>query len=59
VSEANSNEAGRLRLLTRAMELSLGDRACLATARVLDIPVLTADRIWLQAEVGGQVECIR
>jgi PIN domain nuclease of toxin-antitoxin system len=52
-------EAGRLRPLTRAIGLSLGDRACLATARVLDIPVLTADRIWLQAEVGVQVECIR
>jgi PIN domain nuclease of toxin-antitoxin system len=52
-------EAGRLRPLTRAIGLSLGDRACLATARVLDIPVLTADRIWLQAAVGVQVECIR
>ncbi len=52
-------EAGRLRPLTRPIGLSLGDRACLATARVLELPVLTADRIWLQAEVGVQVECIR
>jgi len=52
-------EAGRLRPLTRAIGLSLGDRAYLATARVLDIPVLTADRIWLQAAVGVQVECLR
>lgn len=26
--------------------LSLGDRCCLAVARALDVPVLTADRLW-------------
>ncbi len=59
VTDFMAYEAGRLRPLTRTIGLSLGDRACLATARMLDIPVLTVDRIWLQADVGVQVECIR
>lgn len=52
-------EAGRLRTLTRKQGLSLGDRACLATARIRDVPVLTADRIWLQTNVGVDIKCIR
>ncbi len=52
-------EAGRLRISTKKIGLSLGDRACLATARVLGIPVLTADRIWLQANVDVDIRCIR
>ena len=52
-------EAGRLRISTQKLGLSLGDRACLATARVLGIPVLTADRIWLQANVDVDIRCIR
>ena len=41
-------EAARLRPLTREHGLSLGDRACLATARLRQWPVLTGDRPWLQ-----------
>ena len=37
-------QAGLLRPLTRHAGLSLGDRACLALARQLQLPVLTADR---------------
>jgi ribonuclease VapC len=36
----------RLRPLTKALGLSLGDRACLALARRLSLPALTADRSW-------------
>ena len=43
-----SFETARLRALTREHGLSLGDRACLATARLLHCPVLTGDRPWLQ-----------
>lgn len=42
-----AEEAARLRPLTRALGLSLGDRACLATARLRKLPVLTGDRPWL------------
>ena len=47
-------EAARLRSLTKAYGLSLGDRACLATARLCKLDVLTGDRPWLQmAQVLG------
>jgi PIN domain nuclease of toxin-antitoxin system len=38
--------AGLLRLLTKRVGLSFGDRACLALAQQLNIPALTADRLW-------------
>ena len=38
--------AGGLRPVTRPQGLSLGDRACLALARMRGLPVLTADRAW-------------
>lgn len=47
-------EAARLRSLTRAHGLSLGDRACLATARLCKLDVLTGDRPWLEvAQILG------
>jgi PIN domain nuclease of toxin-antitoxin system len=52
-------QAGILRGRTRALGLSLGDRACLATALVLDMPVVTADRNWGQLDVGLQVHLVR
>lgn len=56
-----SYDAGMLRPLTLKGGLSLGDRYCLALARRLDVPVLTAERRWPQiAEaVGVRVELIR
>jgi ribonuclease VapC len=44
---------------TRAMGLSLGDRACLALALKLNLPALTADKIWSSVDVGVAVELIR
>jgi ribonuclease VapC len=44
---------------TRDRGLSLGDRACLALARRLGLPVLTADRAWLDLDVGAEVRPIR
>jgi PIN domain nuclease of toxin-antitoxin system len=54
-------EAARLRALTRHAGLSLGDRACLALARVRNVPVLTADRAWaaLAEAIGVEVELVR
>ena len=51
--------AGRLRAATRHLGLSLGDRACLALARELGLPVLTADRRWTELDVGVEVIAIR
>ena len=39
-------EAARLRPLTKQYGLSLGDRACLALARKLNVPAVTADKEW-------------
>lgn len=43
---ADAIDAARLRPLTRDAGLSLGDRACLALARRLGTPALTADTAW-------------
>lgn len=39
-------DAAALQPLTKALGLSLGDRACLALARREGTPVLTTDRAW-------------
>ena len=46
---------------TRQYGLSLGDRACLATAIAHKLPILTADRIWkeLEAELDLDIRLIR
>jgi PIN domain nuclease of toxin-antitoxin system len=48
-----------LRRSTRNLALSLGDRACLALALRLRLPVLTADRAWLELDLDLEVETIR
>lgn len=50
-----------LRPLTRALGLSLGDRACLALAQARGAVALTADRAWtrLAPDCRVQVECVR
>lgn len=50
--------AGALRWLTRDLGLSLGDRACLALAKIRNAPVLTADRSWLKIAPGASIEVI-
>jgi PIN domain nuclease of toxin-antitoxin system len=37
----------------------LGDRACLALALRLGLPVMTADRIWGKVTLGVDVQLIR
>ncbi|WP_420463246.1 type II toxin-antitoxin system VapC family toxin [Candidatus Palauibacter sp.] len=52
--------SGSYRQPTRHLGLSLGDRACLATARQLGLAALTADRAWAELELDGvRVICIR
>jgi len=52
-------EAGRLRTLTKSRGLSLGDRACLATARLEGKAVLTADKVWLELGLDLDIRLIR
>jgi PIN domain nuclease of toxin-antitoxin system len=52
-------EAARLRPITRAFGLSLGDRACLALAGLRNLRVMTADRIWTDAAPHLTITVIR
>jgi ribonuclease VapC len=52
-------EVARLRALTRAYGLSFGDRACLALARRLGLPALTAERAWAELDLGIPMEVLR
>ena len=54
-----AERAGGLRARTRAFGLSLGDRACLALAERLRLPVLTADRVWKELNLHIGVEVLR
>ncbi len=45
-------QAAKLRPLTRANGLSLGDRACLALSIKLNVPAVTADKEWSKLKLG-------
>lgn len=51
--------AGGLVAKTRALGLSLGDRACLALGIVLQAPVYTTDRSWKNLSLGVRIHVIR
>jgi ribonuclease VapC len=51
--------AANLWPVTHSLGLSLGDRACLALAQRLQLPVLTADKIWNELQIGISVRLIR
>lgn len=51
--------AARLWKTTRQHGLSLGDRACLSSALCLNLPVYTADRIWLELDLPIEIHCVR
>ncbi|MPZ50531.1 MAG: PIN domain-containing protein [Dehalococcoidia bacterium] len=56
---AQAWQAALLRPATRTAGLSLGDRACLALARELKLPALTADRSWARLSLDIDIEVIR
>lgn len=51
--------AGSLISQTRALGLSLGDRACLALGLALKAPIYTADRSWKRLRLGIRIHVIR
>ena len=57
--EADAEKAAAVWPATRRLGLSLADRACLALAARLCVPAVTADRAWLDLDVGVEVVCIR
>jgi ribonuclease VapC len=56
---ADAIQAARLRPLIREQGLSLADRACLALARRLGLPALTADQAWADAHVDVALTFVR
>ena len=59
LTEDQARVAGNLAAETRAHGLSLGDRACLALALDLRVPVYTADRVWKKLRLSVPVHVIR
>jgi len=57
--EEQARIAGGLVAQTRALGLSLGDRACLALGIALKAPVYTTDRSWKHLKVGVRIHLIR
>lgn len=57
--ETQAFVTGELRASSKAFGLSLSDRACLALDSVKQLPVLTADRVWLDVTVQTEVRVIR
>ena len=51
--------AGCLYPASKSLGLSLGDRACLALAKSKSLPVLTADKAWLELEINVDIKSIR
>jgi PIN domain nuclease of toxin-antitoxin system len=59
VDQEQAVTAGLLRLQTKSIGLSLGDRICLALALQQDCPVLTSDRAWGLVDLGIEIRLIR
>ncbi|MGB3206679.1 MAG: type II toxin-antitoxin system VapC family toxin [Crinalium sp.] len=58
-TEEDAITIAQLRVLTKSAGLSLGDRACLALGKRLNLPVLTADKIWTSLSIGIAITLIR
>jgi ribonuclease VapC len=58
-SAEHAMTAGNLIVETRALGLSLGDRACLALGLALSAPVYTADKLWKSLKLGLRIHVIR
>lgn len=58
-TEDHARVAGSLVTQTKALGLSLGDRACLALALTLKAPAYTADKSWKKLNLGIPIHIIR
>lgn len=57
--DADALAAAALYPKTAAKGLSLGDRACLALARRLAVPAVTAEQAWAELDVDVEIQQIR
>ncbi|SJM88959.1 PilT protein domain protein [Crenothrix polyspora] len=58
-SREHAEKASELYQLTSPFGLSLGDRACLATGLVENMPVVTADKVWQELPLSLAIKLIR
>lgn len=58
-NEEDAITIAKFRPLTKSAGLSLGDRACLALGKRLNLPVLTADKVWNSLSLGITITLIR
>ena len=58
-TEEHAVTAARLRVPTRRLGLSLGDRACLALGIAESAEVYTAEKRWAEVDLGCVVHLIR
>lgn len=52
-------QVGKMEKRLRPLGLSFGDRACLATGKVMNMTIVTADRIWVKAMPELDIQLIR
>jgi ribonuclease VapC len=57
--EEQAYQAGLLYPYGRQYGLSLGDRACLALAHTSAVTAVTADRAWVELDLGIEIKVIR
>jgi ribonuclease VapC len=57
--EEDAVAVSALKVKTKKLGLSLGDRTCLALGAALQLPILTADRSWLKLDLGLTIKLIR
>jgi PIN domain nuclease of toxin-antitoxin system len=58
-STTDAEVAASLYQPSAQLGLSLADRACLALGKRLEVPVMTADRVWAQLLIGVEIVLIR
>ena len=52
-------ETANIKAQTKLNGLSLGDCACLSLAKLKNLPVLTADKIWSKLNIDIEIKFIR
>ena len=55
----HAQRSGDLALQAKRLGLSLGDRACLALAAVLQCPVYTTDKLWKEIKTPVKIHILR
>lgn len=51
--------AAALRVTTKKLGLSLGDRSCLALGLIRKATIITAERAWAKLKIGAHIKLIR